>query len=284
MRHAAGSFAILLATTTALADTPRSPPVQAAGDPSALSDRTALLAPIQVDSLTLTPIVATGATDADRRSAAGARRGDGRQAGQDPGDLRRQRQQPDLRQPGPAPGVPARRRGHHRRQAGPHHRPQHRDPGEHHAGGAGVLRRARPVDGRDQGVRQRPGARPRPAARPGQLRRPAGRVERGRRQERGAQDHQRVGHLPQGRAAAVRRHAGGDGEAGRRRAGEDPGGGPQPDGRLRGRAQRRGRDRRPVRLAGAVQEAGDQARAVVPDRGGRPARPSGTSSRRPRPT
>ena len=61
MRHAVGPFAILLATTTALADAPKSPP--AARDPAALSDRTALLAPIQVDSLTLTPIVATiGAT------------------------------------------------------------------------------------------------------------------------------------------------------------------------------------------------------------------------------
>jgi hypothetical protein len=59
----------LLATTTALADTPASPPSspspppQAAKDPSALSERAALLAPIQVDSLTLTPIVATGPTD-----------------------------------------------------------------------------------------------------------------------------------------------------------------------------------------------------------------------------
>jgi hypothetical protein len=52
----------LLVTTTALADTP-SPPPQAGKDPSALSDRTAMLAPIQVDSLTLTPIIATGPTD-----------------------------------------------------------------------------------------------------------------------------------------------------------------------------------------------------------------------------
>jgi hypothetical protein len=59
MRHAAGSLAILLATTTALAAPPGSPP-----SASALSERTALLAPIQVDSLTLTPIVATGPTDA----------------------------------------------------------------------------------------------------------------------------------------------------------------------------------------------------------------------------
>ena len=63
MRHAAGSLALLLVTTTALADT-HSPSPQAspqAGKP--LSERTALLAPIQVDSLTLTPIVATGPTD-----------------------------------------------------------------------------------------------------------------------------------------------------------------------------------------------------------------------------
>ena len=63
MRHAAGSLVLLLATTTALADPP-SPPPQAGKDPSALSDRTATLAPIQVDSLTLTPIVATDQTDA----------------------------------------------------------------------------------------------------------------------------------------------------------------------------------------------------------------------------
>ena len=71
MRHAAGLFslsvslsvALSLAATTALADTPKAPP-QAAKDPAALSDRTALLAPIQVDSLTLTPIVAIAAADA----------------------------------------------------------------------------------------------------------------------------------------------------------------------------------------------------------------------------
>lgn len=62
MRHAAGSLVLLLATTTALADPP-SPSPQAGKDPSALSDRTAMLVPIQVDSLTLTPIVATGPTD-----------------------------------------------------------------------------------------------------------------------------------------------------------------------------------------------------------------------------
>src|SRR5678815_3760794 len=68
MRHAAGLFAISLAvTTTAIADAPKqSPqPPQAAKDPSALSDHTALLAPIQVESLTLTPIVATSAAPGD---------------------------------------------------------------------------------------------------------------------------------------------------------------------------------------------------------------------------
>src|SRR5215510_2543864 len=63
MRHAAGPLALLLATTTALA-APASSPPPAGQDPLALSERTALLAPIQVDSLTLTPIVATGPTDA----------------------------------------------------------------------------------------------------------------------------------------------------------------------------------------------------------------------------
>jgi hypothetical protein len=60
MRHAASSLAILLAATTALAAPPASPPPLAG---KALSERTALLAPIQVDSLTLTPVVATGPTD-----------------------------------------------------------------------------------------------------------------------------------------------------------------------------------------------------------------------------
>src|SRR4051812_11509617 len=63
MRHAVGPLALLLATTTALAETPASPPPGGGKDPVALSERTALLAPIQVDSLTLTPIVATGPTD-----------------------------------------------------------------------------------------------------------------------------------------------------------------------------------------------------------------------------
>lgn len=62
MRHAAGPFALLFVATTALAAPPASP--SAGVDPSALSEHTALLAPIQVDSLTLTPIIATGPTDA----------------------------------------------------------------------------------------------------------------------------------------------------------------------------------------------------------------------------
>jgi hypothetical protein len=63
MRHALGPLALLLATTTALAEPPAPPPPGGAKDPAALSERTALLAPIQVDSLTLTPIIATGPTD-----------------------------------------------------------------------------------------------------------------------------------------------------------------------------------------------------------------------------
>src|ERR1043165_1748203 len=62
MRHAAGLLAISLAlSATVSADTPKAPQPQAPADPSAISDHTALLAPIQVQSLTLTPIVATGA-------------------------------------------------------------------------------------------------------------------------------------------------------------------------------------------------------------------------------
>jgi hypothetical protein len=63
MRHALGLFAIPLAfAATAFADTPNQPPQAApTGSPAALSERTALLAPIQINSLTLTPIVATGA-------------------------------------------------------------------------------------------------------------------------------------------------------------------------------------------------------------------------------
>jgi hypothetical protein len=62
MRHAAGPFALLFVATTALAAPPASP--SAGVDRSALSEHTALLAPIQVDSLTLTPIIATGPTEA----------------------------------------------------------------------------------------------------------------------------------------------------------------------------------------------------------------------------
>jgi hypothetical protein len=65
MRHALGFFAIPLAVAaTALAEPPRiprTPNAAAAADPAALSERTAMLAPIQVESLTLTPIVATPA-------------------------------------------------------------------------------------------------------------------------------------------------------------------------------------------------------------------------------
>ena len=64
MRHATGPLALLLVTTTALADTPSPPPSSSPQAGKALSERTALLAPIQVDSLTLTPIIATGPTDA----------------------------------------------------------------------------------------------------------------------------------------------------------------------------------------------------------------------------
>jgi hypothetical protein len=58
MRHATGLFAIpFVLATTVLADTPKQPPLSK----DALSERTALLAPIQVESLTLTPIVAAPA-------------------------------------------------------------------------------------------------------------------------------------------------------------------------------------------------------------------------------
>jgi len=62
MRHALGLLAIpLVLATTVFADTPKPPPQAAPKDPAALSERTALLAPIQVDGLTLTPIVSTAA-------------------------------------------------------------------------------------------------------------------------------------------------------------------------------------------------------------------------------
>jgi ARG/rhodanese/phosphatase superfamily protein len=63
MRHALGLFAIPFAfAATVFADTPKQPPP--APPPvakDALSERATLLAPIQVESLTLTPIVATAA-------------------------------------------------------------------------------------------------------------------------------------------------------------------------------------------------------------------------------
>jgi hypothetical protein len=61
MRHAVGLFAIPFAfAATVFADTPKQPP-RAPLPKDALSERTTLLAPIQVESLTLTPIVATPA-------------------------------------------------------------------------------------------------------------------------------------------------------------------------------------------------------------------------------
>jgi len=68
MRHAVGLFAIPLAfATTVFADAPKTPPQPApARDPAALTERTALLAPIQVDSLTLTPIVLSAAAPGDK--------------------------------------------------------------------------------------------------------------------------------------------------------------------------------------------------------------------------
>src|SRR5215470_848345 len=59
MRHAAGLFALSLTIAATVHAEPQKAPQQIAKDPSALSDHTALLTPIQVDSLTLTPIVAT---------------------------------------------------------------------------------------------------------------------------------------------------------------------------------------------------------------------------------
>src|SRR5262245_3059154 len=60
MRHAAGLLALSFAVAATVHAEPQKAPQQIAKDPSMLSDHTALLAPIQVDSLTLTPIVATG--------------------------------------------------------------------------------------------------------------------------------------------------------------------------------------------------------------------------------
>jgi hypothetical protein len=68
MRHALGFLAIPFVLTPAFADSPRAP--HTPGDAAALSERTALLAPIQVDSLTLTPIVATAAAPKDSKDDA----------------------------------------------------------------------------------------------------------------------------------------------------------------------------------------------------------------------
>jgi hypothetical protein len=69
MRHAIGLLAIPFVLSPALADSPRASP-HTPGDAAALSDRTTLLAPIQVDSLTLTPIVATAAAVKDSKDDA----------------------------------------------------------------------------------------------------------------------------------------------------------------------------------------------------------------------
>jgi hypothetical protein len=58
MRHAAGLLALSFAVAATVHAEPQKAPQQIAKD--SLSDHTALLTPIQVDSLTLTPIVATG--------------------------------------------------------------------------------------------------------------------------------------------------------------------------------------------------------------------------------
>ncbi|HEU4735249.1 MAG TPA: DUF6569 family protein [Kofleriaceae bacterium] len=77
MRHAVGLFAIPFAlATTVFADTPK-PPRPAPLPEAALSDRTALLAPIQVESLTLTPIVTTPAPAGATDDAHGDARDDG---------------------------------------------------------------------------------------------------------------------------------------------------------------------------------------------------------------
>jgi hypothetical protein len=69
MRHAIGLLAIPFALAPAFADSPRASP-QTPKDAAALSERTTLLAPIQVDSLTLTPIVATAAALQDSKDDA----------------------------------------------------------------------------------------------------------------------------------------------------------------------------------------------------------------------
>ena len=61
MRAAIGLLAIPFLVVLARADAPRKP----AADPAALSERATMLTPIQIDSLTLIPIVATGAGGKD---------------------------------------------------------------------------------------------------------------------------------------------------------------------------------------------------------------------------
>ena len=58
MRRAIGLLAIPFLAVAAHAEAPKK---KSAADPAALSERATMLAPIQIDSLTLTPIVATGA-------------------------------------------------------------------------------------------------------------------------------------------------------------------------------------------------------------------------------
>jgi hypothetical protein len=65
MRHAAGLLALSFAVAATVHAEPQKAPQQIAKD--SLSDHTALLTPIQVDSLTLTPIVATGPATAEEQ-------------------------------------------------------------------------------------------------------------------------------------------------------------------------------------------------------------------------
>src|SRR3954468_14864280 len=61
MRSAAGLLALSVCAATAFAETPKTPPAPA--------ERTEMLAPIQVGSLTLTPIVATSVDPKDGADA-----------------------------------------------------------------------------------------------------------------------------------------------------------------------------------------------------------------------
>jgi hypothetical protein len=75
MRHVVGFFAIpFVVAATVFAEPPRAPqPPTPRSGAAALSERTEMLAPIQVDSLTLTPIVATQVALADARAAGNAK-------------------------------------------------------------------------------------------------------------------------------------------------------------------------------------------------------------------